>query len=105
MTLGLYLNVGDEIVLDEYSSVCQSKYGRALIFCNHTKSTKKYSTSAEYHQDNCSSDSDTEVDIEEPDESLSKTKNLILDMVKPYFGSDGTGVTHVFHQVACEKLQ
>ena len=41
-TLGLYLNVGDEIALDESSAACHSKYGRALIFYNPSKPTGKY---------------------------------------------------------------
>eukprot|EP00957_Ditylum_brightwellii_P203361 15334307-Ditylum_brightwellii.AAC.1 len=35
-TLGLYLNVGDEVAFDESSVSCRSKYGHSLIFYNLT---------------------------------------------------------------------
>eukprot|EP00957_Ditylum_brightwellii_P158817 12088328-Ditylum_brightwellii.AAC.1 len=35
--LGLYLNVGDKVALDESSVACRSKYGHSLIFYNPTK--------------------------------------------------------------------
>eukprot|EP00957_Ditylum_brightwellii_P052145 3953953-Ditylum_brightwellii.AAC.1 len=36
-TLGLYLNVGDEVAFDESSVAYRSKYGCSLIFYNPTK--------------------------------------------------------------------
>lgn len=41
-TLGYYLDVGDNIALDESSCATRSKYGRFLIFYNPTKPTGKY---------------------------------------------------------------
>ena len=40
--LGSYLNVRDEIALDESSHTCLSKYGREVIFYNPSKPTGKY---------------------------------------------------------------
>jgi len=41
-TLGLYMDCGSELSLDESSIACRSKYGRSLIFYNNTKPTGKY---------------------------------------------------------------
>lgn len=41
-TMGLYVNPGSELSLDESSIACRSKYGRNLIFYNNTKPCDKY---------------------------------------------------------------
>ena len=41
-TLGKYLNVGDNLALDESSFASRSKYGRNLIFYNNTKPGGKF---------------------------------------------------------------
>ena len=38
----MYLNVGEDIAIDESSIACQSKYGHELIFFNSSKPTGKY---------------------------------------------------------------
>mmetsp|Transcript_12176 Transcript_12176/g.17493 ORF Transcript_12176/g.17493 Transcript_12176/m.17493 type:complete len:171 (+) Transcript_12176:319-831(+) len=41
-TLGVYVEPGSELALDESSIAARTKYGRALIFYNNTKPSGKY---------------------------------------------------------------
>ena len=41
-TLGMYLESGSELALDESSIAARTKYGRLLIFYNNTKPSGKY---------------------------------------------------------------
>ena len=104
-TLGAYLLVGSNIVIDESSMPCRSQYGRHLIYYNLSKPNGKYHfrfylcCGADFyncirfrvktHQGSDRGDGFVDMENEEDeDEHPAATVDICQDLMKPYVGSD-----------------
>ena len=105
ITLGNYVVPGSELLLDESSIACCSKYGRSLIFYNNTKPCGKYhfrfyvvtdtdefvALRLRVHTKNNSDHADGYPEWKNGNEGINeeagqtKLKDLVIDMARPWF--------------------
>eukprot|EP00957_Ditylum_brightwellii_P174366 13275546-Ditylum_brightwellii.AAC.1 len=84
-TLWLYLNVGDEVALDKSNG-----FNPHLEEKDHGNAVNDDNENACRSVDENSKEDNIDEHNPNTDQSVSKTTSLILDMVKPFFGSGRT---------------